>query len=73
MILISGLGSLIAPELAQLIPHYATALSVLWWSAAIVAILATVVYMRNGSRYIEHFERSQGKDATTGSADRNEQ
>ncbi len=64
---------LIAPELARVIPHYPTALSVLWWSAAIVAILATVVYMRNGSRYIEHFERSHGKDTATGSADLDEQ
>ena len=39
----------------------AALLSVLWWSSAVVAILATVVYIRNGSRYIEHFERSQAK------------
>jgi cardiolipin synthase len=52
---------LIAPELAQVIPHYPVALSVLWWSAAVVAILATLVYIRNGSRYIEHFERSQAR------------
>ncbi len=64
---------LIAPELARVIPHYATALSVIWWSAAIVAILATVVYMRNGIRYIEHFEQSQGKDPATGSTNPNEQ
>ncbi len=58
---------LTAPEFSRWIPYYRTGLSVLWWSAAVVAILATLVYIRNGSRYIEQFERSGGKTAATDS------
>ncbi len=54
---------LLAPEISPLIPGYDRFLGVLWWSAAGAAILATLVYIRNGSRYIEHFERAQGKSA----------
>lgn len=60
---------LTAPEFSRLIPNYAVGLSVLWWSAAVVAILATLVYIRNGSRYIEQFERSGAKNVATGSLD----
>ena len=60
---------LTAPEFSRVIPHYPAALSVLWWSAAIVAILATLVYIRNGSRYIERFERSHEKQMATGSTE----
>lgn len=60
---------LTAPEFSRLIPYYAVGLSVLWWSAAVVAILATLVYIRNGSRYIEQFERSGAKNVATGSLD----
>jgi cardiolipin synthase len=58
---------LTAPELARVIPYYAMVLQVLWWSSAVVAILATLVYIRNGSRYIEEFERSHAKNAPTDS------
>lgn len=60
---------LTAPEFSRVIPHYRLALSVLWWSAAAVAILATLVYIRAGSRYIEQFERSSAKNGSTGSTD----
>ncbi len=60
---------LLAPEFSRLIPYYPVGLSVLWWSAAVVAILATLVYIRNGSRYIEQFERSGAKTASSGSSD----
>jgi CDP-diacylglycerol--glycerol-3-phosphate 3-phosphatidyltransferase len=60
---------LTAPELSRLIPHYRVALSVLWWSAALVAILATLVYIRNGSRYIEWFEGSGAANEAAGSTD----
>lgn len=60
---------LTAPEFSRWIPHYRTALSVLWWSAAVVAILATLVYIRNGSRYIEQFERSGARTTPTDSMD----
>ncbi|MEJ2702105.1 MAG: CDP-alcohol phosphatidyltransferase family protein [Sedimentisphaerales bacterium] len=32
-------------------------LRVLWWSAAATALLATLVYIRDGSRYIEAYEQ----------------
>ena len=48
---------LIAPELSQLVPVWIWFLRVLWWSAACTAILATLVYIRNGSRYIEQYEQ----------------
>ncbi len=54
---------LVAPELAAVIPGYRWFLSVLWWSAAGVAVLAALIYIRNGSRYIEHYERTQSKDS----------
>jgi cardiolipin synthase len=50
---------LVAPELAAVIPGYRWFLSVLWWSAAGGAVLAALIYIRNGSRYIEEYERTQ--------------
>ena len=52
------LGILLAPEISPLIPHWIWFLRVLWWSAASTAILATLIYIRTGSRYIEQFENS---------------
>ncbi len=59
---------LLAPEIATVVPHYQIFLSILWWSAAGTAILATLVYIRNGSRYIEAFERTQANDASDADA-----
>lgn len=50
---------LIAPELSAVVPGFGPFLRVVWWSAAAAAVLATLVYIRNGSRYIEAFERTQ--------------
>lgn len=50
---------LIAPEMAAALPGYRLWLSVLWWSAGAMAVLATLVYIRAGSRYIERFEQTQ--------------
>lgn len=50
---------LIAPEAAAVVPYYGPFLSAVWWSAAGAAVLAALVYIRNGSRYIEQFERAQ--------------
>jgi cardiolipin synthase len=50
---------LTAPELAQVIPGYRWFVRVLWWSAAGMAVLAALIYIRNGSRYIEQYERAQ--------------
>jgi CDP-diacylglycerol--glycerol-3-phosphate 3-phosphatidyltransferase/cardiolipin synthase len=47
---------LIAPEMSRLIHGWIWVLRVLWWSAAVGAVLATLVYIRNGSRYIESYE-----------------
>ena len=50
---------LVAPELALVIPGYRWFVRVLWWSAAGMAVLAAMIYIRNGSRYIEQYERAQ--------------
>jgi len=49
-------GVLIAPEISSLLSGWIWFLRVLWWSAAGTAILATLIYIRNGSRYIEQYE-----------------
>jgi len=51
-------GILLAPEISSLVPGWIWCLRVLWWSAAGTAILATLVYIRNGSRYIEEYEQA---------------
>lgn len=50
--------TLVAPELSRLIPHYKIFLHILYWSAAATAVLTTIVYIRTGSRYIEHAEKT---------------
>jgi cardiolipin synthase len=52
---------LLAPELDRVIPGYRAFLQVLWWSAAGAAVAAGLIYSYHGSRYIEHYERTQGK------------
>ena len=47
---------LIAPEVSSVLGWWVYFLQVLWWSAAGAAVLATLVYIRNGSRFIEQFE-----------------
>jgi len=49
-------GILIAPEVSGILPGWIWFLRVLWWSAAGSAILATLIYIRSGSRYIEEHE-----------------
>jgi phosphatidylglycerophosphate synthase len=51
-------GILIAPEVSGFLPGWIWFLRVLWWSAAATAILATLIYIRNGSRYIEQDEQN---------------
>ena len=51
-------GILIAPEVSGILPGWIGFLRFLWWSAAGTAILATLIYIRNGSRYIEQYEQS---------------
>jgi CDP-diacylglycerol--glycerol-3-phosphate 3-phosphatidyltransferase len=50
-------GILIAPEISHLLPGWIWLLRVLWWSAAGTALLATLIYIRDGSRYIEAYEQ----------------
>jgi len=56
-------GILIAPEVCRIIPGWIWVLRVLWWSAAGAAICATLVYIRNGSRYIEEYENGLANKA----------
>jgi cardiolipin synthase (CMP-forming) len=49
-------GILIAPEVLRVLPGWIWFLRGLWWSAAGTAILATLIYIRHGSRYIEEYE-----------------
>ncbi|MFH1719964.1 MAG: CDP-alcohol phosphatidyltransferase family protein [Planctomycetota bacterium] len=51
-------GILIAPEVSGFLPGWIWFLRSLWWSAAGAAILATLIYIRDGSRYIEAYEQS---------------
>ncbi len=51
---------LIAPDVVQVIPGYRLFVRVLWWGAAAAAVVAALVYTRNGSRYIEDYERTHG-------------
>jgi phosphatidylglycerophosphate synthase len=54
-------GILIGPEVSGFLPGWIWFLRVLWWSAAGTAILATLIYIRNGIRYIEKYEQSAGQ------------
>jgi cardiolipin synthase len=49
---------LIAPEVSAFLPGWIWFLRVVWWSAAATAILATLIYIRNGIRYIEQHEQN---------------
>jgi cardiolipin synthase len=50
-------GILIAPEVSIVFPDWIWFLRFIWWSAAGTAILATLIYIRAGSRYIEQYEQ----------------
>lgn len=54
-------GILLAPEISSAIPGWIWVLRLLWWTAAAVAIFATFVYIRTGSRYIEQAEHNNSK------------
>ncbi len=49
---------LIAPEASSLFGGWIWFLRVLWWSAALAALVATLVYISNGSKFIEQFEQN---------------
>jgi len=50
-------GILLAPEISAVIPGWIWVLRILWWSAAATAIIATLIYIRSGSGYIEEYEQ----------------
>jgi CDP-diacylglycerol--glycerol-3-phosphate 3-phosphatidyltransferase len=52
------IGILIAPDVSVFLPGWIWFLRVLWWSAAITAVLTTLIYIRNGIRYIEQHEQN---------------
>lgn len=52
---------LLGPEASDLLPRWGQFARVLWWSAATSAVLAALVYIRDGSRYIEAHERDTGR------------
>jgi len=51
-------GILIAPEVSQIFGWWIWFLRLLWYSAALTAIITTLVYILAGSRYIEDFENA---------------
>ena len=51
---------LIAPEVTSVLPGWIWFLRVLWWSAAAAALVATLVYIRIGSNFIEQYELNNG-------------
>jgi len=48
---------LIAPEVSTVFHWWVYFVRVLWWSAAGAAVLATLVYIRAGSKFIEQYEQ----------------
>ena len=61
-------GILIAPEMNRLLP-WRKFLPFLWWGAAGIAVLSTIVYIRNGIRYIESLEHIE-EDGMQNTGDR---
>ena len=61
---------LIAPELSHVFPPYRWIVQVLWWSAGGAAVLAALIYIRNGSRYIEQYERAHAANSGAAASDK---
>lgn len=57
-------GILIGPEVSGVLPWWIWFLRVLWWSAAGTAIIATLIYIRMGSQYIEKYEQDQANNSS---------
>jgi CDP-diacylglycerol--glycerol-3-phosphate 3-phosphatidyltransferase len=55
-------GILLGPEFSSFIPGWIWFLQVLWWSAAGTAVLALIIYIRNGVRYYEEYEHDVGQE-----------
>ncbi|MGA2070861.1 MAG: CDP-alcohol phosphatidyltransferase family protein [Sedimentisphaerales bacterium] len=52
---------LIAPEVSSVFHGWVYFVRVLWWSGAAAAVLATLVYIRAGSKFIEQYEQHNGR------------
>ena len=50
---------LMAPEVSKALPGWIWFVKFLWWSSAATAIIATLIYIRAGTRYIEQFENNK--------------
>jgi cardiolipin synthase len=61
---------LVAPELSHVFPPYRWFVQVLWWSAGGAAVFAALIYIRNGSRYIEQYERAHAANSGGAGADK---
>jgi CDP-diacylglycerol--glycerol-3-phosphate 3-phosphatidyltransferase len=51
-------GILLGPEISNFLPGWIWFLRALWWSAAGTAVLALIIYIRNGIRYYEEYEQA---------------
>jgi cardiolipin synthase (CMP-forming) len=49
---------LIAPEVSRSLPGWIWFVRFLWWSSAVTAIIATLIYIHAGTKYIEEFENT---------------
>ncbi len=56
-----GAAILIAPEVSTVLHGWVYFVRLLWWSAAAAAVLATLVYIRTGSKFIEQYEQHNGR------------
>jgi CDP-diacylglycerol--glycerol-3-phosphate 3-phosphatidyltransferase len=53
---------LVGPEAAARIRFWPLVTAIIWWATGFCAVLATVVYICRGIRYIEAFHDTQNKD-----------
>jgi len=57
---ISMVGTiLIAPDVSKTFVGWIWVLRFLWWSAAATAVIATLIYIHAGTRYIEQFDNNK--------------
>jgi cardiolipin synthase len=61
---------LIAPELSHVFPPYRWFVQALWWAAGGGAVFAALIYIRNGSRYIEQYERAHAANPGAAGSDK---
>jgi CDP-diacylglycerol--glycerol-3-phosphate 3-phosphatidyltransferase len=50
---------LIFPDVADAWPGFIYFVKFLWWSVIVVAMLAVIIYTRNGTRYLNEYEQKQ--------------